>query len=65
MAAAMWHDLMVAVALMLVLEGVLPFLSPDGFKNSLRLLGQLDDASIRYGGLACMVVGVLLLYLVN
>lgn len=61
----MWHDLLVAVALMLVLEGVFPFLSPNGFKNSLKLIGQMDDPSIRIGGLICMVLGVLLLYLVN
>lgn len=61
----MWHDLWVAIALMLVLEGVLPFLSPDGFKNSLRLISQMDNPSIRIGGLVCMVLGVLLLYLVN
>lgn len=61
----MWHDLLVAVALMLVLEGVFPFLSPGGFKNSLRLISQMDDPSIRFGGLACMILGVLLLYLVN
>ena len=61
----MWQNLLVAIALMLVLEGVFPFLNPDGFKNSLRLISQMDDPSIRVGGLVCMVLGVLLLYLVN
>lgn len=61
----MWHDLLVAVALMLVIEGVLPFLNPGGFKQTLLLIGQSDDRIIRYGGLFSMVGGVILLYLVN
>lgn len=61
----MWHDLLVAGALMLVMEGVWPFLSPQGFKRSLMLISDSADSVIRYGGLISMIAGVALLYLVN
>ena len=61
----MWHDLLVAVSLMLVIEGLLPFLSPSGFKDALLMISQSDDQVIRYGGLISMLGGVLMLYLVN
>lgn len=61
----MWHDLLVASALLLVIEGVWPFLSPDGFKRSLFLVSQSTDSLVRWVGLASMVLGVILLYLVN
>ena len=61
----MWHDLLVAVALMLVIEGVLPLLNPGGFKQTLRLVAQSEDRVVRYGGLFSMLGGVILLYLVN
>jgi uncharacterized protein YjeT (DUF2065 family) len=61
----MWHELLVAVSLMLVIEGLLPFLSPSGFKETLLMISQSDDGVIRYGGLISMLVGVAMLYLVN
>lgn len=61
----MWHDLLVAVSLMLVIEGLLPFLSPSGFKEAMQMISQTDDGVIRYGGLISMLGGVAMLYLVN
>ena len=61
----MWQDLWVALALMLVLEGILPFLSPDGFRRMLIAVVQLDDRSVRISGLVSMLIGVGLLYLVH
>ena len=54
-----------ALGLMLVIEGVLPFLSPTSLRRTLLSLSQLDDRSLRILGLVSMVVGVLLLYLVR
>jgi uncharacterized protein YjeT (DUF2065 family) len=59
------HDLLVAVALMLVIEGILPFASPQGFRNTLMLLGQLDDRTLRIIGVVSMLAGLVLLYLVR
>ena len=61
----MWHDLWVAMALMLVLEGVWPFLSPDSMRRMLLMMAQQNDRSLRISGLISMLLGVLLLYLVN
>jgi uncharacterized protein YjeT (DUF2065 family) len=61
----MWHDLWVAMALMLVLEGVWPFLSPDSMRRMLLMMAQQSDRSLRISGLVSMLLGVLLLYLVN
>jgi len=61
----MWHDLWVATALLLVLEGIGPFLSPDGMRQVLLLVAQQENRSLRISGLISMLCGVLLLYLVN
>ena len=47
----MWNDLWVAMALMLVLEGIVPFLSPDTLRRMLVTLIQMDNRSMRIAGL--------------
>lgn len=59
------HDVLVAVALVLVIEGIWPFLSPDGFRRVLLLIAAEDKRALRIAGLASMLSGVGLLYLVN
>lgn len=54
-------DFWAAAALMLVLEGVLPFLAPQRWKESVQSLAQLNDGQLRLIGLACMAVGLLAL----
>ena len=61
----MWHDLWVAMALLLVIEGIWPFLSPDSMRQTLLTVIQMDNRSLRIAGLVSMVCGVLLLYFVN
>ncbi len=61
----MWHDILVALALMLVIEGILPFLNPSGIRRALIMMAQMDDRQLRFGGLTSMIVGVVLLYLIN
>jgi len=55
----------VAMALMLVLEGMVPFLSPDTLRRMLATLMQMDNRSMRIAGLISMLAGVALLYLVH
>ena len=50
-----------AIALMLVLEGLLPFLSPQRWRTVFQKATQLSDGQIRFIGLSSMVVGVVLL----
>ncbi|TXS89237.1 DUF2065 domain-containing protein [Parahaliea maris] len=60
-----WHVLPVALALVLIIEGVLPFLSPAAWREMLQTVGRLDDRVIRKIGLGSMLAGLLLLYWVN
>jgi len=61
----MWHDLWVAMALLLVMEGIWPFLSPESMRQMLLMVAQQENRALRISGLISMVCGVLLLYLVN
>ncbi len=61
----MWHDIWVATALLLILEGILPFLNPHGLRQMLVKMAEMDDRSLRVGGLVSMIIGLILLYLVN
>jgi uncharacterized protein len=56
-------SLLAAFALMLVLEGVLPFLMPGVWRETFRRLTEMTDGQIRFVGLSSMLVGLLLLYL--
>ena len=61
----MWNDLLTALALVLVLEGIMPFMNPDGLRKMIVMVAQMDDATLRIVGLTSMLTGVLLLYLVH
>ncbi|MFT5445854.1 MAG: hypothetical protein ACI9DC_001015 [Gammaproteobacteria bacterium] len=61
----MWQDLLAALALVLIIEGMLPFLNPTGFRRTMQMLSQLDDSKLRFAGLTAMIVGCLLLYVVR
>ena len=56
-----WSDLLAAFALYLIIEGLLPFMSPRGWKQSMEMIAQLSNRQLRIIGFVCMVVGVLLL----
>lgn len=57
-----WQDLGVALALLLVVEGILPFANPTGLRRLLIALVELTDAQLRFAGLTSMLLGLLLLY---
>jgi uncharacterized protein YjeT (DUF2065 family) len=61
----MFNDLLTALALLLVIEGIFPFLNPQALRRTLQTLGQIDDRSLRVIGLVSMLAGLLLLYLVR
>ena len=60
-----WKDLFAAFALYLVLEGLLPFLAPQGWKRSVEQMLQLTDSQLRRIGLVSMLAGILLLAFVR
>jgi len=55
--------LLMALALMLVIEGLLPFLAPKLWRGTFLRLMQLSDGQIRFFGLTSMIAGLLLLLL--
>jgi uncharacterized protein YjeT (DUF2065 family) len=60
-----WQVLPAAVALVFIIEGMMPFISPGRWRNLLALAEQMDDSVIRNIGLGSMLVGLVILYLVN
>ena len=58
-----WHDLLNALALLLILEGLLPFVSPDSIKKLYKTMVETPESSLRMMGLASIVAGLVLLYL--
>ncbi len=61
----MWQDLAAAFCLMLVIEGIIPFLSPQRWRAMAQWLAQVSDAQMRVMGLVSMLLGVGLLYLIR
>ncbi|MGH8730828.1 MAG: DUF2065 domain-containing protein [Burkholderiales bacterium] len=55
--------LLTVVALMLIIEGVLPFLLPAVWRDAFRRLTEMSDGQIRFVGLSSMLAGLLLLFL--
>jgi len=49
----------------MVVEGLLPFLSPETSKKMMAMMSQLDNRSLRVSGLFSMLSGVLLLSLIH
>lgn len=61
----MWHDLAMAFCLMLVIEGIIPFINPGRWRKMLLMLDQIDDRTMRMIGLGSMLTGTALLYIIN
>lgn len=59
----MGKTFLMAIALMLVIEGVLPFLVPAVWREAFRRITQFTDGQIRFLGLSSMLLGVVVLYL--
>jgi uncharacterized protein len=56
-------DLLAAFGLFLVLEGIAPFLNPQGVKRAFARLMELRDRELRIAGLGSMLVGIIILFL--
>lgn len=61
----MWEDLFVAIALVLVLEGMMPFLSPQKWRYYIQQVAQQPDKHLRIMGFVSMVVGAILLFAIR
>ena len=58
----MGNILLTALALMLIIEGVLPFLAPGFWRDTFRRVTEMSDGQLRFIGLTSMLAGLLLLF---
>jgi uncharacterized protein YjeT (DUF2065 family) len=60
-----WQELFSALALVLILEGIIPFMSPDALRKTYQRIAEMGDQTVRMTGLISMIAGVLLLTFVR
>ncbi|MCW8884955.1 MAG: DUF2065 domain-containing protein [Motiliproteus sp.] len=60
-----WRELAIGFCLMLVLEGIIPFLYPQRWRSMVAQLAQIDDQILRWIGLGSMLAGTALLYFIH
>lgn len=60
-----WSEILTAVALLFVIEGMLPFVRPGRYKQLVAQIIRLSDSQLRTYGLTAMIAGLLLLFLVR
>lgn len=65
MSDSLVHSLWLATALMLIIEGVMPFVNPSAFRRALIQISSMPDTQLRWIGLISMLIGLTLLYWVN
>ncbi|MDC3279468.1 DUF2065 domain-containing protein [Gammaproteobacteria bacterium] len=56
-----WHNLLAALALVFVIEGLIPFASPRGYRSLANRLQGLTDRQLRGGGAVAMIFGLMML----
>jgi uncharacterized protein YjeT (DUF2065 family) len=61
----MTEVLVPAFALVLVLEGILPFVAPTLWRQAMRRISDMSDGQLRFMGLTSMMIGVIILYFVT
>ena len=61
----MGDDLIRAIALLLVFEGIMPFLTPDGWRQAMQQVSQFSDNTLRTIGLVSMLAGAIILFLMH
>ena len=61
----MWEDLFAALALVMVIEGLLPTLIPNRYRSLMMQMASMPAGSLRTTGLISMIAGALLLYFIK
>ncbi|HZZ94445.1 MAG TPA: DUF2065 domain-containing protein [Usitatibacter sp.] len=54
-----------AIALVLVIEGILPFTAPRLWRDTFRRMIEMSDGQLRFAGLTSMMAGLIILFLVH
>jgi hypothetical protein len=58
-------SLLLAIALMLIIEGMFPFVFPSAWRDTFRKIAERPPHQIRVGGLVVMLLGLILLFIVT
>ena len=61
----MWDILLRAIALMLVIEGIMPFIAPNHWRNMIQTISQMDNNTLRKIGFISMLAGITVLFIAN
>lgn len=61
----LWTEILTAFALLLVIEGMLPFIRPERYKQLVAQIARLSDNQLRNFGLLMMIAGLVLLFFVR
>ena len=61
----MWQDVFTAFALYLVIEGMIPFIGPNRFRQAVVEIAKLGDNHLRATGLTVMIAGLVLMFIVR
>jgi len=60
-----WTDLFSALALVMIIEGIIPFISPQGYKKSMQQMLAMPESKLRVVGLSLMLVGAISLFFIR
>lgn len=60
-----WTDLLAALAIVCIIEGVMPFINPPAMKRLLARMASMEEREMRIFGLASMLLGLAILYMVR
>ncbi len=61
----MWQELGVALAMVLVIEGIMPFVNPVAYRETMQRVAQMTSRNLRTMGLVSMLSGVAMLYFIK
>ena len=61
----MWENLFAAIALVLVIEGMIPFINPGKWRYYIKLVAEQPDRVLRIMGLVSMLAGASILFIVR
>jgi hypothetical protein len=60
-----WKEILTAIALVLIIEGMLPFIGPGRYRQYVAQIVRLSDNQLRTIGLIVMITGLLVLFIVR
>jgi uncharacterized protein len=60
-----WTDLFAALAIVCIIEGIMPFINPSAMKRLLARMASVEEREMRIAGLVSMLAGLAILYMVR